>query len=338
MKLGIFKDFKGQHNILVNACKDLNIEHEEIDIISDNWADNIRNSQCDGFLVKPPGRRDAWKRMYDEKLYFVEKIMNYKIYPSYDEVFLYENKRVMSYWLRIHNISSPKTWVFYDKQEAIDFINSYNQFPLLFKANIASSGIGVKVLKNKRAAMKIVNQIFTKFNFYNRGFTKWNKKWGIPYPMLDDKQFDNILFQEIINVKWEWRGVKIGESYFAHKKLMGKNGMHSGSGIANYDTPPVEVMDFLKHVCDEGKFNSMNVDFFEDPNGKFYVNELQTFFGSRIKPYQMCVDGKPGRYLYVNGNWIFEEGMFNMNNSCNLRVRDFINILKRDAKNKETAN
>lgn len=88
-------------------------------------------------------------------------------------------------------------------------------------------------------------------------------------------------------------------------------------------------MDFIKYVCDVSNLSSMNVDFFEDHKGNFYVNELQTFYGSRIKPYQMCVDGEPGRYLYINDEWVFEKGMFNQNNSCNLRIEDFILKLKK---------
>lgn len=328
MKIGILNDFKGQHVVGIKACQDLNIDYEEIDIISNNWIENIENSGCDGFLAKPPCRKDVWKRLYDERLYFISVVMGRAIYPSLNEIYLYENKRNMAYWLRINGIPSPKTWVFYDKQEALDFVQNYPDFPLIFKTNIGSAGIGVEVLENKYQAKRLINRVFTKFRFYNRGYTKWGRKYHIPYPLLDDRQFDNVLFQEKIDVRWEWRGVRIGESYFAHKKLAGKRGFHSGSGLANYDDPPVSVLNFIKDICDVGQFRSMNVDFFEDRDGNYYVNELQTMFGSRIKPYQMCVDGQPGRYIFENGNWIFEPGMFNQNNSFNLRVLDFIEILQ----------
>ena len=32
------------------------------------------------------------------------------------------------------------------------------------------------------------------------------------------------------------------------------------------------------------------------------------------------VDGKPGRYLYQEGRWVFEEGMFNSNECYDLRL------------------
>lgn len=329
MKLGIIKEINNFHNDYIQACKDLNIDYEIIDITSKDWIENIRKFDGSGFLVRPSPGKAVWKQMYDEKLYFINKIMGHPIYPSYNELFIYENKRNMAYWLESNDIPMAKTYVFYNKKEAVNFVENYEKYPLFFKPNIGSGSLGIKILKKKKEALKLIDKIFTKYKFYNRGFTKWQKKYLIPYPLMDDKQFNNLIFQEKINLKYEWRGVKIGESYFAHKKLPNSKGLHSGSGKANYDTPPNNVMDFLKFVCDIGDFNSMNVDFFEDNEGNFYVNELQTIFGSNIKPYQMCVNAKPGRYLYINGKWEFEEGMFNQNNSWNLRVLDFINQLKK---------
>lgn len=328
MKLGILKDLSETSNYYVNACKELKIDYILIDIMSSNWIEDIKSSNCDGFLVAPYCVKDVWKSMYQERLYFINKTMGYPIYPSYNEIFIYENKRNMAYWLQVNNIPMAKTWVFYKKDEAIDFIKGREVFPLVFKPNIGSAALGVKFINNKAEAIRLINRIFTKWRFFNRGYTKWYKtKYKVAYPIMDDKQYNNVLFQEKINIKHEWRGVKIGESYFAHKKLADDKGLHSGSGSANYDTPPLEVMDFIKYVCDKGEFRSMDVDFFEDMNGEFFVNELQTIFGSKIKPYQMLVDGKPGRYLYSSNKWIFEEGMFNQNNSYNLRVEDFTNQL-----------
>ncbi|NLB77722.1 MAG: hypothetical protein GX796_02435 [Clostridiaceae bacterium] len=328
MRFGILRDISNTSDYYVNACEELSVDYTLIDIMSHDWIEKIRSSECDGFLVAPNCTKDIWKCMYQERLYYINIVMGYPIYPSYNELFLYESKRNMAYWLQINNIPTAKTWVFYNKKEAIDFIYGFDKFPLVFKPNIGSSSLGIKFIKSKGEALGLIKRVFTKWRFYNRGYTKWYKtRFKVSYPIMDDKQYNNLLFQEKIDVKYEWRGVKIGESYFAHKKLAGNNGLHSGSGISNYDSPPIEVMEFIKYVCDVGKFRSMDVDFFEDVNGNFYVNELQAIFGSKIKPYQMCVDGKPGRYQYIDGNWVFEEGMFNQNNSFNLRVKDFIDML-----------
>lgn len=327
MKLGILTSFCKSYENYIKACEELNVDYEIIDIISTNWLEKVKQSKCDGFLVRPNHQKQVWKDMDDEKLFFIEKVLNKKIYPSYLECFIYENKKNMSYWLDINNINHAKTYVFYKKQEALDFFERA-EYPLVFKPNIASAGTGIKFIKNKKQGIGLASKIFTKYKFINFGYTKWIKtKYGIYYPQLDDKQLNFMVIQEKINVKYEWRIIKIGESYFGHQKLE-KNGLHSGSGEVGWETPSKELLNLVKEVCEIGDFSSMAVDVFEDIEGKYFVNELQTIFGS-YNSSQMYVNGNPGRYKYINDNWEFQEGYFNQNYSCNLRVKDFLKKLKK---------
>ncbi len=43
----------------------------------------------------------------------------------------------------------------------------------------------------------------------------------------------------------------------------------------------------------------------------------------------MIKNGIPGRYTCKNGEWIFEEGFFNENNSYNLRLLHILKMLAR---------
>ncbi len=74
-----------------------------------------------------------------------------------------------------------------------------------------------------------------------------------------------------------------------------------------------------RNLCD--KF-----DVFETEGGQFLVNEMQCIFG-QSDPYQMLVDGEPGRYVERNGQWEFEAGDFNRLESFLLRLDHFIEIL-----------
>ncbi len=328
MILGIAKAFGGYHAEYKSACRELGIGYRLLDPASSGWMDEFRGSGISGVLVNPFSRNAVDKRMIDERLYFVNVAMGIPIYPSYKEILLYENKRRTTYWLDLYRIPHPRTWVFYDREEALDFVGRYDRYPLVFKTNTGSSAHGVRILRSVAEARRLVNRLFTRWLFFNRGYTVWKPtRYGLSYPLLDDRQFNNIYLQEMIDVVHEWRGVRIGESYFAHRKLPGKTGMRSGSGLADYPDPGPRVLDFIKRVCDTGGFSSMDVDFFEDREGRFLVNELQTVFASKINPYQMLVGGKPGRYRHIQGSWLFEEGDFNRNNSCNLRVADFVTRL-----------
>ena len=327
--LGILKEPDGLHDNYIRACEALDVPYRIIDIISDGWIERLEECPCSAFLCRPTARRMVFKQMFDERIFFLEREMKRIVYPSFREIMLYENKRVLLYWLRIHHIPHPPTHIFYALEDALAFINGNSRFPLFFKANLGSGGGGVRVIKNKRAAENLINRIFTRTGLGFKGFVKWARgPLGIPYPLFDDIQFNNIYFQEAVQVKHEWRGVKIGESYFVHEKLPDRKGFRSGSGQAAYGYPGDAPLNFLKRVCDAGKFRSMNVDFFETEEGEFLVNELHTVFASKINPFQSKVDGAPGRFLFKKGNWGFEPGEFNRFDSCELRVKDVLSLLE----------
>jgi hypothetical protein len=69
----------------------------------------------------------------------------------------------------------------------------------------------------------------------------------------------------------------------------------------------------------------MAVDLFEDGSGGYVVNELQTIFG-HVQDHIMEVDGKPGRYIHQNNQWVFEPGDFNTNESFDLRLKTAIEL------------
>lgn len=56
---------------------------------------------------------------------------------------------------------------------------------------------------------------------------------------------------------------------------------------------------------------------------------MQCIFG-QSDPYQMLVNGIPGRYVMIEGNWIFEEGDFNTNQSYDLRLETALNLYYKD--------
>ena len=72
----------------------------------------------------------------------------------------------------------------------------------------------------------------------------------------------------------------------------------------------------------------MDLDIFETDDGRYLVNELQSVFGT-VRPYQMLVKSKAGRYLYNYDAkaWHFEEGIFCQNGCCNLRVQALVERL-----------
>lgn len=331
-------EFADDHLPWKVACDEFkeNIEYRVVDLTAPDWLDAIRAEPFDILLAKPGGFTAAYKQLFDERIYVLGNILRYQIYPSVEEILIYENKRFLSFWLQANGVPHPPTWVFYDQEEAMRYIGEA-WFPIVAKTNIGASGRGVILLKDAEEAENYVWRAFTpkgaakrtgpnfsKGGWLKRGFHyalhpgDIGKKLAIYKALMSDRQVGFIILQEFIPHGFEWRVVRIGDSFFAHKKL--KSGdKASGSLLKGYENPPLDLLDFVRKITDAHGFFSQAVDIFESNKG-YLVNEMQCIFG-QSDSFQMLVDGKTGRYFWDGKRWVFEEGDFNRNESFNLRVQ-----------------
>jgi glutathione synthase/RimK-type ligase-like ATP-grasp enzyme len=320
----------------VEACNSnrLVCDFEIIDLTSEKWLELIKDASPDFLLLKPSGKTSRYRNMYQERVDILTNDLNYKSFPSFSELRIYENKKFFSYWAKANKIPHPKTFVFYNKMEAKRFSRNVT-YPLVSKLNVGASGNGVKIIKTGKELNKYINTIFTsgvspktgpKLNRGNILLRIINKLKNISelinrletYNVISrDKQMGFLLLQEYINHSFEWRVVRIGDSFFAHKKIV-MNNKASGSLVKEYCNPPMDLLNFVKKITDSHSFYSQAIDIFETKKG-FLVNEMQCIFG-QSDPYQMLVNGKPGRYIYDQSKWIFEEGDFASNQCFDLRL------------------
>ncbi|NLM68360.1 MAG: hypothetical protein GX180_14475 [Enterococcus sp.] len=314
-----------------------------IDITKQDWLDQVLSVNPDILLTIPGGLTAPFKQLYDERLTILVKELGFMAFPTLDEVLIYENKRYLAYWLAANKIPHPGTYVFYYKNEAFDFLKRA-KYPLIGKVNIGASGSGVTILKNNDQAIKYVNSTFSgsgafkrtgpnfqKKYILGRGFqyilhpSRIDKKLAIYKARSSDIQKDFVLLQEFVPHDFEWRVIRMGDSFFAHKKVkIGEKA--SGSLIKRYDNPPVKIFDFVKNLTDRFGFYTIAIDIFESDEC-YLVNEMQCIFG-QSDSYQMLVDSKPGRYLNKHEGWYFEEGDYNTNESFDLRLQTAIDLFK----------
>ena len=328
------------------ACEKKNIAFRTIDLTSNNWKDDINKYKFDFFIHRPPGDIEIFKKLFDERLYIITEIYGYKIFPGLKETFIYENKRWLSYFLEAANIPCPKTNVFYNYSEALEYINT-SKYPFFAKSNIGAAGSGVKKIDSKKTAKKYLHKSF-KGKGIRRRFgpnrmvgnpKKWiSKALNSPKYFLKklysysqiykDSQRNFVIFQEYVEHDFEWRVVKIGHSFFAYKKFK-VDDKASGAKALGYDNPPLKLLDFVKGIALKNNIISAAFDIF--PVEEYYlVNEIQTIFG-HINSHILEVNGIPGRYIYKKSKWIFEKGAFNTNESYDLRLETALGIFKENA-------
>lgn len=322
------------------ACQKEGVEYFVINMLRGDWLD-LLNSFAPTFCVsRPPGDIQQNKKVFDEKIFYIENYSPYRVFPGFLETYIYENKSSLAWFLKINNIPHPATFISSCVDESMRFVSN-TDYPIVAKTLIGAAGSGVKIINSRPEAETYVRKAFS--SGIKRRFGP-NKKTGSPKSWLikgikspdyffkkikqyrerdKDVQKNLVFFQEYIPHPFEWRCVRIGNSYFAYKKLKIDN-QASGSKVFDYGPPPVALLNFTKDLCDKHKFNFMAVDLFNNDGGIF-VNELQTIFGHK-NPYICKVNDKFGRYLSRNNKWVFEEGDFNTNESYDLRLKTAIEL------------
>lgn len=330
-------ELKDDHNLWIKACEDYKdqVEYRVVNLTANNWLEEIQKESFDVLLAKPSGLTAPFKQLYDERIYILGIVLGYKIIPSPLEIFIYENKRFLASWLKANNIPNPKTDVFYSYGEALEYIR-YALYPFVAKTNIGASGSGVRIIKSTSEGNYYVNETFKgrgapqrtgpnreKGGFIKRGFhyvfhpCEITRKLSIYNAKTSNMQKAFVIFQEHIPHEFEWRVIRIGDSFFAHKKMK-KGEKASGALLKVYDNPPLKLFDFVKRITDKHQLFSQAVDIFESERG-YLVNEMQCIFG-QSDLHQMLVDDISGRYLFFNDRWTFEKGDFATNACYNLRL------------------
>ncbi len=330
-------ELSDDHLLWVKSCEKYSnfLEYRIVEFTAHTWWDELIQKEYDVLLAKPGGVTNAFKQLYDERILVLEQ-MGKTIYPSPSEIYIYENKRFCSFWLKANGLPHPDTAVFYSLTEAKEYLQKA-RYPLITKTNIGASGSGVKVLSSMEEALMYTKQLFSGKgaikrigpNMQKGGWIKRIghyllhpqdivKKYKFYQSKAADVQKDFVIFQTFISHDFEWRVVRIGQSFFAHKKLkLGEKA--SGSLLKNYDNPPLALIQFVKDFTDKFGFYSQAVDIFESADG-YLINEVQCIFG-QSDAFQMMVDGVVGRYIFQEQNWIFEAGDFNGNESYDLRIQ-----------------
>ncbi|MCK5607637.1 hypothetical protein KAR91_37480 [Candidatus Pacearchaeota archaeon] len=324
------------------ACQKNQIDYLAIDMLRGDWLDLLYSFSPSFCLSRPPGEMQNSKKVFDEKIFYIENYTVYPVFPGFIETYIYENKASLAWFLKTNGIPHASTFISSSYDESLQYAKKA-AYPFVAKTLIGAAGLGVKIIESKSAAKAYVRQAFS--TGIKRRFGP-NRKTGSPRSWLikaivspgyflnklkqyhernKDVQKGVVLFQHFIPHDFEWRCVKIGKSYFAYKKLkIGDKA--SGSSIFAYGPPPLELLDFTRELCSKNDFNFMAVDLFQNNNG-IYVNELQTIFGHK-NPYICKVENKPGRYVFQNNQWIFEPGNFNANESYDLRLKVALDLYR----------
>lgn len=231
--------------------KDAGHHVQTVDVHRADILDQIRG--CDGFMWRHghlPQHRQIARRL----LPVIEKDLGIEVYPNQKTCWSYDDKISQYYLLTALQVPMPKTWVWFDCEQAMNWIETAT-YPLVIKLWTGTASQNVSMINNSTEAKKWIRRLFThgvanikefsdpplkalckrlrrSAQILHKG-SSYNRPWEL------HKNY--ILAQEFIEGNaFDTRVVVIGNRAFA-KRRFNRPGDFRASGSANVDRDPAKI-------------------------------------------------------------------------------------------------
>ena len=324
MKIAIQKTLRGFDSRWIDYCIEHGIDFKIVNVYSNDIIKDL--SDCDAFMWNHHHASVKDVKFAKQLLFSLEQA-GIKVFPDFNTNWHFDDKLGQKYLLEAIGAPIVPTFVFYSKEEAIKWVNT-TDFPKVFKLRGGAGSYNVRLVKNKRAAYRIVNQAFS------IGFSQYSK-WGSlkerwyhykrgdnsfiyvlkglgrllcvpPFARLVGREKGYVYFQDFIaNNDFDIRVIVVGDKAFAIKRLVRENDFRaSGSGNIIYDKNQIDkrCVSIAFGVTQKLQSQCVAFDFVFDSESKPLIVEIS--YGFAADAYDQC-EG----YWDINLEW--HEGKFN---------------------------
>lgn len=323
MKIAIHHSIGSFSDRWIEYCKQNNIQYKIVNCYDSNIIEQLKD--CDALM---------WhhhQSVYNDvivakKLLFALEHAGVKVFPNFHTGWHFDDKVAQKYLLEAIDAPLVPSYVFYDIKEALDWAEN-TTYPKVWKLKGGAGAANVKLVRNKKEAVKLINKAFGKgFSQFNRlgnlkeryrkyksgkdsllGVAKGLGRLVIPteFAKLQSREKGYVYFQEFIpDNKFDIRIVVIGgERAAGEKRYVRKNDFRaSGSGDFNYEDIDLKAVEIAFDVSKRLNLQSVAFDFVLDSNKQPLIVEMSYGFGVE------GISNAPG-YWDSTLNW--HEGKFN---------------------------
>ncbi len=296
MKIGIHHRPHSYSELWIEYCKKNNIKYKIVNAYANDILKQI--ADCDAFMWHHHLHQYKDYLFAKQLIYVVEKQMGKITYPNFDTCWHYDDKVGQKYLLESIGAPLIPTYIFYTRNEALEWIH-HTTFPKVFKLRSGASSTNVRLVKSAKIAKRLVKRAFCtgfKRNGYLRRIAdRWQKYKGHIYSFKrflrsfisasydvydiyhkDEKRY--VYFQDFIpNNDFDVRVLVIGNRAVAKKRMNRKNDFRaSGSGELIFDTREIDI-EFVKTaftINRKLKMQSVAFDFLRNLNGDIFLSEI----------------------------------------------------------------
>jgi len=241
----------------------------------------------------------------------LENELGLEVYPSHACVWHYDDKLAQYYLLKAVGIPTPDTWVFWRKDDALEFARNAS-YPLVLKLAMGSGSSNVRLIRDFTQARRWIKLLFSSGVFTldtvrfsdklkDRAKRKLKKilRGEIVPEYYYDLQKNYIIFQEFLHENpFDYRITVIGNRVFGLRRYNRPNDFRaSGSGLLDYDREQIE-QEMLRLSCRLAKrlrMHTVAIDGLKR-NGQHVVSEISYTFPSVMvadSPGHWILEGEP---------------------------------------------
>lgn len=253
--IAIHDSDQGFHPKWKEYCENNQIDYKIVDCYSTDIVKKLEDCEA---LMWHFNQLDARDALFAKQLIFSVGTAGKRVFPDFYTAWHFDDKIGQKYLLDAIDAPIVSSYVFYDKKEALDWIEN-TAFPKVFKLRKGAGSAHVKLVSNRSEAKKLVRKAFS------RGFSQYDKKanlkdrwykykngntglWDVMKGILRfgrTTEFARIVgpekgyvyFQDFIpNNDHDIRVIVIDDKAFALKRLVRKGDFRaSGSGHVLYE-------------------------------------------------------------------------------------------------------
>jgi glutathione synthase/RimK-type ligase-like ATP-grasp enzyme len=324
MKIAIHKSNWGFSSEWINYCEMNNIPYKIVNCYNSDIISQL--DYCD-VLLWHHHHCDAKDVLFAKGVLFALEQAGKKVFPEFNSGWHFDDKVGQKYLLEAVGAPMAKTWVFYEKSDALEWIEQ-TTFPKVFKLRGGAGSTNVKLIRTKDQAKKMVRCAFGKgFPAYDKWndikeqylrYTQGRLTWmslvksvrrvfvSTRFAKTIGNQKGYVYFQEFVpNNDSDIRVIVIGNKAFAIKRMTRPNDFRaSGGGNTKYEKELFDekCIQLAFEISEKLKATCVAYDFVFDAQKNPIIVEINYGFAKEV--YYPC----PG---YWDKDLVWHEGKFN---------------------------
>ena len=312
----------GFHPRWIDYCERQNIPHKRVDCYASDIVAQIQGCRA---LMWHHGQSDPRDILIARPILSALEHAGLRVFPNFRTAWHFDDKVAQKYLFEALRIPAVPAHVFVDKQEALKWIDEV-KFPKVFKLRRGAGSAGVKLVKDRAQARRMVKKAF------GRGFAVYDpwdslrervRKWRLGkfpateivkgfarfiypprYSRILGRESGYVYFQDFLpGNKCDIRIVIIADRAFGIRRLVRPNDFRaSGSGNITYARQDIDESCVQRAFEVAAKLGSdcVALDFVYDQKKRPRI--LEVSYGFSPAPYDACTG-----YWDRQMNWHPEE-------------------------------